>query len=113
MERCPRGAVELGISGFVCFWFGVLVFVGFLFFVFFFFKAKLTAVLVISCKITKLHLFTLHIIKWNFDNELSYTIGEGANVALPFLKVFSVTCGAFVSLDKAGDMGKRLYFTLL
>lgn len=84
------------------------------FFVFwFFFKAKLTAVLVISCKITKLHLFTLHIIKWNFDNELSYTIGEGANVALPFLKVFSVTCGAFVSLDKAGDMGKRLYFILL
>lgn len=82
-------------------------------FLVFFFKAKLTAVLVISCKITKLHLFTLHIIKWNFDNELSYTIGEGANVALPFLKVFSVTCGAFVSLDKAGDMGKRLYFTLL
>lgn len=48
MERCPRGAVELGIFGFVCFWFGVLVF---------FFKAKLTAVLVITCKITKLHLF--------------------------------------------------------
>lgn len=49
MERCARGAVELGISGFVCFWFGVLVF---------FSKAKLTAVLVISCEITKLHLFT-------------------------------------------------------
>lgn len=49
MERCPRGAVELGISGFVCFWFGVSGF---------FFKAKLTAVLVISSKITELHLFT-------------------------------------------------------
>lgn len=36
-------------------------------------------------------------------------MGEGANVALPFLKVFSVTCGAFVSLDKAGDVGKRLF----
>lgn len=39
-------------------------------------------------------------------------IGKGANVALPFLKVFSVTRGAFVSLDKAGDVGKRLFFVL-
>lgn len=55
----------------------------------------------------------MHTVTWNFDNELSYVIGEGANVALPFLKVFSVTCGAFVSLDKAGDVGKRLFFILL